>query len=70
MKAKMPCTFSLDLMGSQVAAMAAGTFNSSLAPFSQRMETLKTLQKQELLAPVEHAVAAIFVVRKAGEKQC
>ena len=28
------------------------------------METLKTLQKQELLAPVEHAVAAIFVVKK------
>ena len=36
----------------------------------ERMEILKTLQKQELLAPVEHAVAAIFVVRKAGEKQC
>jgi hypothetical protein len=75
-------------------AMAAGSFNSSLAPFSpcggllsscsvpcnrwgmivcgsgERMEILKTLQKQELLAPVEHAVAAIFVVRKAGEKQC
>ena len=36
----------------------------------ERMETLKTLQKQELLAPVEHAVTALFVVRKAGEKQC
>ncbi len=35
----------------------------------ERMETLKTLQKQELLAPVEHAVAVIFVVKKAGEKQ-
>ncbi len=35
MKAKMPCTLALDLMGSQAAiAMAAATFNSSLAPFS------------------------------------
>ncbi len=82
------------------AVMAAGTFNSSLAPFSivrsrpgsggllssysvpcnrwgmkvcgsgEQMEILKTLQKQELLARVEHAVTALFVVRKAGEKQC
>ena len=82
------------------AVMAAGTFNSSLAPFSivrsrpgsggllsscsvpcnrwgmivcgsgERMEILKTLHKQELLAPVEHAVAAIFGCERAGKKQC
>ena len=33
----------------------------------ERMETLKTLQKQELLAHVERAVEAYFVVRKAGK---
>jgi hypothetical protein len=99
MKAKMPCTLALALLENQ-AVMAAGTFNSSLAPFSivrsrpgsggllssysvpcnrwgmkvcgsgEQMEILKTLQKQELLARVEHAVTALFVVRKAGEKQC
>jgi hypothetical protein len=30
-------------------------------------EALKTLQKQELLAHVERAVEAYFVVRKAGK---
>jgi hypothetical protein len=34
------------------------------------MEALNTLQKQELLAQVEHSVAAFFVGRKAGGKQC
>jgi hypothetical protein len=33
MKAKMPCTLALALLENQTA-MAAGTFNSSLAPFS------------------------------------
>ena len=33
MKAKMPCILALALLENQ-AAMAAGTFNSSLAPFS------------------------------------
>jgi hypothetical protein len=34
------------------------------------METLKTLQKQELLAHIERAVEANLIGRDTGEKKC
>jgi hypothetical protein len=34
------------------------------------MEALKTLQKQEQVAHVEHALEAYFIGRNAGEKPC